>query len=114
MGPRLLYSILTSYFKALGMPRPAMYNDVLCACLHVFVNWFLVFGGPFRSLLGWEGLGFIGAGLAISVTRTLEATFYAIYMLQRCSTASSSRVMLLEWSSFPTAPRTMRFGQLRR
>lgn len=78
--PRLCNGLASAYFKALGIPRPAMYNDLIFACVHVLVNWVFVFGGPFRGWLGWQGLGFIGAGLSISITRTLEAVSYFGYM----------------------------------
>jgi len=42
----------------------------------LFFNWIFVFGGPFS----WNGFGFIGAAISISVSRILQPVVYFSYM----------------------------------
>jgi len=76
--PNGLYQCMRFYFQAQGLPRPAMYNNVLFLFVNAGLNWLLVFGGP----LEWQGLGFIGAALSLSASRTLQGVVYYLYMFQ--------------------------------
>jgi MATE family multidrug resistance protein len=64
------------YFQAQGLPRPAMYNNIGFLFVNALLNWFLVFGGP----LPWNGLGFIGAAISLSISRTMQSVVYFFYM----------------------------------
>ena len=74
--PNGLYQCMRFYFQAKGMPRPAMYNNLGFLFVNAFLNWLFVFGGPFR----WNGLGFIGAAVSLSISRTSQSVVYFIYM----------------------------------
>lgn len=68
------------YFQAQGLPRPAMYNNITFLFVNALLNWVFVFGGPFRYLFGWKGLGFIGAAISLSISRTMQGVVYFFYM----------------------------------
>ena len=72
------YQCMRFYFQARGFPKPAMYNNILFLGINAMLNYLLVFGGP--SFLHWDGLGFIGAAISLSVSRTLQGVFYYLYM----------------------------------
>ena len=74
--PNGLYQCMRFYFQAQGLPRPAMYNNIVFLFVNALLNWIFVFGGPFA----WEGLGFIGAGISLSISRTMQSVVYFIYM----------------------------------
>lgn len=74
--PNGWYQCMRFYFQARGLPRPAMYNNILFLGVNAMLNWIFVFGGPFR----WEGLGFIGAAVSLSISRTMQGLFYYFYM----------------------------------
>ena len=81
--PNGIYQCLRFYFQALGIPRPAMYNNVLFVFVNAALNWVFVFGGPFQyfSMFGnWKGFGFVGAAISLSFSRTLQPVTYAYYM----------------------------------
>jgi MATE family multidrug resistance protein len=75
--PNGLYQCMRFYFQAQGMPRPAMYNNICFLFINAMLNWILVFGGPFRN---WDGFGFIGAAISLSISRTSQSVVYFIYM----------------------------------
>eukprot|EP00980_Cylindrotheca_fusiformis_P000912 scaffold241_cov89-Cylindrotheca_fusiformis.AAC.11 len=75
--PNGLYQCMRFYFQARGMPRPAMYNNITFLFINGFLNWIFVFGGPFPQ---WNGLGFIGAAISLSISRTSQSVVYFIYM----------------------------------
>lgn len=77
--PNGLYQCMRFYFQAQGLPRPAMYNNILFLFINAFFNWLFVFGGPFR-LVGWKGFGFIGAAMSLSFSRSLQPVTYWLYM----------------------------------
>ena len=69
------------YFQAQGMPRPAMYNNLIFLLVNGLLNWIFVFGGPFQYLAhGWHGFGFVGAAMSISTSRCLQPLAYWLYM----------------------------------
>jgi MATE family multidrug resistance protein len=74
--PNGLYQCLRFYFQARGLPRPAMYNNLLFLGINAMLNWIFVFGGP----TSWKGLGFIGAAVSLSISRTLQGVCYYLYM----------------------------------
>ena len=74
--PNGLYQCMRFYFQAQGMPRQAMYNNIFFLFVNALLNWIFVFGGPFS----WNGLGFIGAGISLSISRTMQSVVYFIYM----------------------------------
>ena len=74
--PNGLYQCMRFYFQAAGLPRPAMYNNILFFFVNALLNWILVFGGP----LPWRGLGFVGAAVSLSISRTLQGLVYGWYM----------------------------------
>jgi len=76
--PNGWYQCMRFYFQARGFPKPAMYNNILFLGINAMLNYLLVFGGP--SFLHWDGLGFIGAAISLSVSRTLQGVFYYLYM----------------------------------
>lgn len=86
--PNGVYQCMRFYFQAAGLPRPAMYNNILFLGINALLNWIFVFGGPFRYwhfvLPGiaqpWHGLGFIGAAISLSVSRTMQSVVYFWYM----------------------------------
>ncbi|CAJ1959193.1 unnamed protein product [Cylindrotheca closterium] len=75
--PNGLYQCMRFYFQAQGMPRPAMYNNICFLFVNALLNWIFVFGGPFKH---WNGLGFIGAAISLSISRTSQSVVYFIYM----------------------------------
>jgi len=78
--PNGWYQCMRFYFQAQGNTRPAMYNNMLFLGVNIFLNWIFVFGGPFRSLCGWEGFGFVGAAISLSCSRSLQPLAYWLYM----------------------------------
>lgn len=74
--PNGLYQCMRFYFQAQGLPRPAMYNNIVFLFINGLLNYFFVFGGPFR----WKGLGFIGAAISLSISRTMQSVVYFCYM----------------------------------
>ena len=75
--PNGLYQCMRFYFQAQGLPRPAMYNNLLFLFVNAVLNWTFVFGGP---VPGWNGFGFIGAAISLSISRTLQPLLYYLYM----------------------------------
>jgi len=85
--PNGLYQCLRFYFQAIGLPRPAMYNNLIFLAINALLNWIFVFGGPFRTIFpeifgtpAWHGLGFIGAAISLSISRTMQGICYFLYM----------------------------------
>lgn len=78
--PNGWYQCMRFYFQAQGITRPAMYNNIIFLCVNILLNWIFVFGGPFRYLCGWEGLGFVGAAISLSCSRTMQPIAYWLYM----------------------------------
>lgn len=78
--PNGWYQCMRFYFQAQGITRPAMYNNMIFLCCNVVLNWLLVFGGPFRYWCGWEGFGFVGAAMSLSLSRSLQPLAYWLYM----------------------------------
>mmetsp|Transcript_7538 Transcript_7538/g.22093 ORF Transcript_7538/g.22093 Transcript_7538/m.22093 type:complete len:583 (-) Transcript_7538:157-1905(-) len=74
--PNGLYQCMRFYFQAQGLPRPAMYNNIVFLFINAALNYIFVFGGPFR----WKGLGFIGAAVSLSISRTMQSFVYFVYM----------------------------------
>jgi MATE family multidrug resistance protein len=74
--PNGLYQCMRFYFQARGLPRPAMYNNLIFLLINALLNWVLVFGGPTQ----WGGLGFIGAAISLSISRTMQGICYYLYM----------------------------------
>lgn len=74
--PDGLYKGMRFYFQAQGIPLPAMYNNILFLFINALLNYIFVMGGPFQ----WEGLGFVGAAISLSLSRTLQPLIYALYM----------------------------------
>ena len=61
--PNGCYQCMRFYFQAQGLPRPAMYNNIIFLFVNALLNYIFVFGGPFRhfKIFGnWKGFGFIG------------------------------------------------------
>jgi len=75
--PNGLYQCMRFYFQAQGKPRPAMYNNIVFLFVNALLNWIFVYGGPFKN---WNGLGFIGAAISLSISRTSQPIVYFIYM----------------------------------
>jgi len=75
--PNGLYQCMRFYFQAQGTPRPAMYNNILFLFINALLNWIFVFGGPFPN---WNGFGFIGAAISLSISRTCQSIVYCFYM----------------------------------
>jgi len=75
--PNGLYQCMRFYFQARGHPKPAMYNNIIFLFVNGFLNWIFVFGGP---IPGWDGLGFIGAAISLSISRTMQGICYFFYM----------------------------------
>jgi MATE family multidrug resistance protein len=75
--PNGLYQCMRFYFQARGLPRPAMYNNIIFLFVNALLNWIFVFGGP---IPGWNGLGFIGAAISLSISRTMQGVCYYLYM----------------------------------
>jgi len=76
--PNGLYQCMRFYFQAQGKPRPAMYNNIIFLFVNALLNWVFVFGGPFRGI--WNGFGFIGAAISLSISRTMQGVVYFLYM----------------------------------
>lgn len=77
--PNGWYQCMRFYFQAQGITRPAMYNNIFFLAVNAVLNWVFVFGGPFRSL-GFSGLGFVGAAISLSCSRSMQPLFYWVYM----------------------------------
>ena len=83
--PNGWYQCMRFYFQSVGEPRPAMWNSVAFLFVNALLNWIFVFGGPFRhsSLFNnWRGLGFVGAAVSLSLSRTLQPLVYWLYMFR--------------------------------
>lgn len=78
--PNGLYQCMRFYFQAQGLPKPAMYNNLIFLFVNAALNWCFVFGGPFRYLCGWTGFGFVGAAISLSISRTAQSVCYFFYM----------------------------------
>lgn len=78
--PNGWYQCMRFYFQAQGMARPAMYNNLAFLFINALLNWTFVFGGPLRYIMGWKGLGFIGAAISLSISRTMQSVVYFFYM----------------------------------
>jgi len=83
--PNGLYQCMRFYFQAQGRPQPAMYNNIVFLFVNALLNWIFVFGGPLRYLdhtcwFHWKGLGFIGAAVSLSISRTMQGVVYFCYM----------------------------------
>jgi len=81
--PNGVYQCMRFYFQAQGLPRPAMYNNIIFLFVNALLNYIFVLGGPFRyfEIFGnWKGFGFIGAAISISISRTLQSVAYFLYM----------------------------------
>lgn len=78
--PNGLYQCMRFYFQAQGLPRPAMYNNMVFLFVNALLNWIFVFGGPLRFICGWKGFGFIGAAFSLSISRTAQSVAYFCYM----------------------------------
>ena len=74
--PNGLYQCMRFYFQAQGLPKPAMYNNIAFLFVNALLNYIFVFGGPFR----WNGLGFVGAAISLSISRTMQCLVYFVYM----------------------------------
>merc|ERR1719174_1463380 len=78
--PNGLYQCMRFYFQAQGITRPAMYNNLFFLGVNGLLDWVLVFGGPFQyGSPGWRGLGFEGAAIALSLSRSLQPLAYWLY-----------------------------------
>jgi len=77
--PNGLYQCMRFYFQAQGMPLPATYNNIAFLFINGALNWLFVFGGPFRGWY-WDGFGFIGAAISLSISRTMQGVVYYLYM----------------------------------
>lgn len=75
--PNGLYQCMRFYFQARGLPRPAMYNNIVFLFVNATLNWIFVFGGP---IPGWNGFGFVGAAISLSISRTMQGVCYFLYM----------------------------------
>lgn len=75
--PNGIYQCMRFYFQARGLPEPAMYNNIVFLFVNGLLNWIFVFGGP---IPGWNGLGFIGAAVSLSISRTMQGVCYYLYM----------------------------------
>jgi multidrug resistance protein, MATE family len=69
--PNGLYQCMRFYFQAQGLPRPAMYNNILFLFINAGLNYYFIFICRF---------GFIGAALSLSVSRSLQPVLYYYYM----------------------------------
>lgn len=78
--PNGWYQCMRFYFQAQGITKPAMYNNIIFLVINAVLNWIFVFGGPFRAWLGWHGLGFVGAAVSLSCSRSLQPLAYWLYM----------------------------------
>lgn len=80
--PNGWYQCMRFYFQAQGNTRPAMYNNIFFLMMNILLNWIFVFGGPFRHWFGWEGFGFVGAAMSLSLSRSLQPLAYWLYMFK--------------------------------
>jgi MATE family multidrug resistance protein len=76
--PNGWYQCMRFYFQARGLPKPAMYNNIIFFFINALLNYIFVFGGP--SFINWNGYGFIGAAISLSISRTMQGVCYYIYM----------------------------------
>ena len=95
--PLLLYAAFRRYLQGMGIVRPVTAALVGANLVNVFVNWMLIFGK-----LGAPALGVDGAAWATVLSRvTMAATLLAtILYIDRGGTASTFRVLRLEWPWF--------------
>mmetsp|Transcript_4852 Transcript_4852/g.5619 ORF Transcript_4852/g.5619 Transcript_4852/m.5619 type:complete len:554 (+) Transcript_4852:588-2249(+) len=73
--PNGLYQCMRFYFQAQGKPRPAMYNGILFLFVNAFLNYFFIFG-----IGKWEGMGFVGAAVSLTISRIGQTVVYFLYM----------------------------------
>lgn len=80
--PNSWFMSMRFYFQAQGKSRPAMYFALAFLGINALLSWTFIFGGPLRNLFGWVGMGFLGAAVAIDVSRLLQSFTYWFYMFQ--------------------------------
>jgi MATE family multidrug resistance protein len=78
--PNGWYQCMRFYFQARGLPKPAMYNNIIFFFINAILNYIFVFGGPSWFISSWKGFGFIGAAISLSISRTMQGVCYYIYM----------------------------------
>ncbi|EOD41018.1 hypothetical protein EMIHUDRAFT_222063 [Emiliania huxleyi CCMP1516] len=80
--PNGWYQCMRFYFQAMGITKPAMYNNLFFFFVNILLNWFFVFGGPasLRAVTGFGGFGFVGAAMSISMSRCLQPLAFFLYM----------------------------------
>ena len=61
--PLFAYTVLRSFFDALGATRVSMFIILLSAPINIFLNYLLIYGN-----LGFPELGGVGAGYASAIT----------------------------------------------
>jgi multidrug resistance protein, MATE family len=69
--PNGWYQCLRFYFQAQGLPRPAMYNNLLFFGINMILNYVFIF------ICRW---GFIGAAISLTVSRSMQPVLYYFYM----------------------------------
>jgi len=79
--PNGIFLCLRCYFQAMGNSRPAMWCGVIFVGINALLNWTFVYGGPFKSWIGWGGIGFIGAAISMDVSRSVQPLVYYMYMM---------------------------------
>eukprot|EP00747_Dinoflagellata_sp_TGD_P084830 gnl/TRDRNA2_/TRDRNA2_162666_c0_seq3.p1 gnl/TRDRNA2_/TRDRNA2_162666_c0~~gnl/TRDRNA2_/TRDRNA2_162666_c0_seq3.p1 ORF type:complete len:600 (+),score=73.29 gnl/TRDRNA2_/TRDRNA2_162666_c0_seq3:273-1802(+) len=78
--PNGWYQCMRFYFQAQTITKPAMYNNMFFLGVNALLNWIFVFGGPFHTLIGWQGFGFVGAAISLSCSRCSQPLLYWLYM----------------------------------
>lgn len=94
--PNGIYQCMRFYANGIGVPRPAMWNNMFWLLGNAALNWLFVYGGPMRYFpedrryfahvishdgihLHWKGFGFVGAAISLSCSRTLQMVTYWLY-----------------------------------
>ena len=95
--PLLLYAAFRRYLQGMGIVRPVTAALIGANIVNVIVNWILIYGK-----LGAPALGVDGAAWATVLSRAAMAAtlLVTIVYIDRGGTASTFRVLRLEWSWF--------------
>jgi multidrug resistance protein, MATE family len=95
--PLLLYAAFRRYLQGMGIVRPVTAALIGANIVNVIVNWILIYGKLGAPALGVDGAAWATVLSRLAMAATLLGT---ILYIDRRGSASTFRVLRLEWSWF--------------
>jgi MATE family multidrug resistance protein len=95
--PLLLYAAFRRYLQGMGIVRPVTAALIGANIVNVIVNWILIYGKLGAPVLGVDGAAWATVLSRVAMAATLLGT---ILYIDRGGSASTFRVLRLEWSWF--------------